>query len=79
VHRSRLECLSLAVISTLEPTQAEPLVLVDVKGMILDLSAINRLRLKWLTVTNTLAYYDTELVTAVKIIEETLGQMLYNF
>jgi hypothetical protein len=63
----------MSVILTLEPTRAETLVLVDVKGMILDLSAINRLRLKWLTVTNTLGYYDTELVTAVKIIVETLG------
>ncbi len=36
------------------------------KGRLLALPSIIRLGLKWLTVTNTLTYYSTELITAVK-------------
>jgi hypothetical protein len=38
---------------------------VEYKGGLLALSTNNRLW-KWLTVTNTLAYYDAELFTTVK-------------
>ncbi len=52
-----------------EPAWVEPIMGLHNKGHLLSLPINIRLGCKWITVTNTLAYYDTDLITAVKFLQ----------
>jgi hypothetical protein len=72
--KNKLECLSLPLTSTLvyylevwlEPTIVEPLMGHHSNGKRLALPSNMKLDLKWPTVANMLAYYDTAKITTVK-------------
>ncbi len=55
-----------SLIFTVKPGGKVPLIIIHSNGRLLALLAINRLGRKLLMVTNTLAYYRKELMTAVK-------------
>ncbi len=51
---------------SLEPARVEPFAGLKPKGWLLALSTNIRLERMWLTMTNTLAYYDLVLITAIR-------------
>ena len=73
-YHNKLQCLPQLVTSTLgkqlqarlELTRVEPLTWFDSDGLRQDLPWNISVGWKWLTLENTLAYYDTAKITAVK-------------